>query len=94
VWSIVIRTCPPWEAHGAGVPWPPAAPGLAGPSSSGIGSAVGTGPRPEPLEDAGRAGSLDGLVGPKQHRLGNREPERPGGLEVDHQLGLGGLLDG
>src|SRR2546430_6319419 len=38
--------------------------------------------------------SLDDLVGPDQQRLGNRQAERPGGLEVDDQLELGRLLDG
>src|SRR5438552_8086414 len=37
---------------------------------------------------------LDHLVGPPQDRLRDREPNRLGGLEVDHQLEFGGLLDG
>jgi hypothetical protein len=31
---------------------------------------------------------------PQQHRLGDREAKRLRGLEVDHELKLGGLLDG
>src|SRR2546425_3580029 len=38
--------------------------------------------------------SLDDLVGPDQQRLGNRQAECPGGLEVDDQLKPGGLLHG
>src|SRR2546430_5422158 len=38
--------------------------------------------------------SLDDLLGPDQQRLGNRQAECPGGLEVDDQLELGRLLDG
>src|SRR5437764_11539271 len=37
---------------------------------------------------------LDDLVGPLEQRLRDGEPERFGGLEVDDQLELGGLLDG
>ena len=37
--------------------------------------------------------SLDEFVGPQQQRMRNRQPERFGGLEVDNQLELGGLLD-
>ena len=37
---------------------------------------------------------LDHLVGPQQQRLGNSETERLRRLQVDHQLELGGLLDG
>src|SRR5438094_329825 len=37
---------------------------------------------------------LDDLVGPLEQRLRDGEPERLGGLEVDDQLELGGLLDG
>jgi hypothetical protein len=36
---------------------------------------------------------MDDLVRPQQHGLGDRETERFGGLEIDHQLELGGLLD-
>src|SRR5215831_10285355 len=43
-----------------------------------------------------RAGgtSLDDLIRACQQRRGDREAEHCGGLEVDHQLELGGLLDG
>ena len=37
---------------------------------------------------------LDDLVGPLEQRLRDGEPERLGGLEVDDQLELGGLLHG
>src|SRR5437870_7409968 len=36
--------------------------------------------------------SLDDLIRPPQHRRRDREAERLRGLEVDHQLELGGLL--
>ena len=42
----------------------------------------------------GRPRLLDHLVGPPQHRLRDRQPQRLGGLEIDDQLELGGLLDG
>ncbi len=35
---------------------------------------------------------LDDLVGPPQHRLRDREPERLSGLEIDHEFELGWLL--
>src|SRR5262245_37167414 len=38
--------------------------------------------------------SLDDLVSSGQDRLRDREAERLGGLEIDDQLELGGLLDG
>ena len=38
--------------------------------------------------------SLDHLVRPQQQRRRDRQAERLGGLEVDDQLELGGLLDG
>ena len=38
--------------------------------------------------------SLDHLVRPPQHRRRDRQPERLGGLEVDHQLELRRLFDG
>src|SRR5262245_56961839 len=37
---------------------------------------------------------FDDLVGPPQHRLRNGQPESLGGLQIDHQLKLRGLLDG
>jgi hypothetical protein len=37
---------------------------------------------------------LDDLVRPQQERLRDRQAERLGGLEVDDQLELRGLLDG
>jgi hypothetical protein len=40
------------------------------------------------------AKSLDHFVRPRQHRLRDREAERLGGLEVEHQLELRWLLDG
>src|SRR4030095_12956613 len=39
-------------------------------------------------------GSLDHLIRPLEERLRNRQPERLGRLHVDHELELGGLLDG
>jgi len=36
---------------------------------------------------------FDHLVGAQQERFGDRQPERLGGIEVDHQLKLGRLLD-
>ena len=38
--------------------------------------------------------SLDHLIRPLQQRRRDRQAERFGGLEVDHQLELGGLLTG
>ena len=37
---------------------------------------------------------LDDLIRPRQHRRRDREAERFGGLQVDHELELRGLLDG
>src|SRR5262245_6177971 len=37
---------------------------------------------------------LNDLVRPSQHGLRDRETERLGGLEVEHEVELGGLLDG
>ena len=37
---------------------------------------------------------LDYLVRPQQERLGDGQTQSLGGLEVDHKLELGGLLDG
>jgi hypothetical protein len=39
-------------------------------------------------------GLLDDLVGPPQHRRRDRKAEDFGGLEIDHELELGWLLDG
>src|SRR5215467_5083387 len=36
---------------------------------------------------------LDHVVGADEDRLRDRQPERLGGLEIDHQLELGRLLD-
>jgi hypothetical protein len=36
---------------------------------------------------------LNDLVGPDQQRLRDRQPQRLRGLQVDHELELGGLLD-
>jgi len=36
---------------------------------------------------------FDHLICPPEHRWRNREPEGLGGLQVDHQLELRGLLD-
>src|SRR5262249_13441762 len=41
---------------------------------------------------SGRATSLDHLIRPPQQRRWDREPERLGGLHVDHQLELRRLL--
>jgi hypothetical protein len=38
--------------------------------------------------------SFNHLVGGEKELLGNLEPERLGGLEVDNQLELGRVLDG
>src|SRR6478752_9011301 len=38
--------------------------------------------------------SLDHLIRAQQQRLWDREPERPGGLQIDHQLELRWLLHG
>ena len=38
--------------------------------------------------------SLDEFVGPDENGLGNREPKRLRGLEIDDQVELGGLPDG
>ena len=42
----------------------------------------------------GSVTSLYNLICPEQQRRCDRQPKRLGGLEVDHQLELGGLLDG
>jgi hypothetical protein len=42
----------------------------------------------------GRARLFNDLVRPPQHRLRDRQAERLRGLQVDHELKLGGLLDG
>jgi hypothetical protein len=47
-----------------------------------------------PLFIALRKGLLDHLVGEQQYGLDDGQPERLGGLEVDHQLELGGGLNG
>jgi hypothetical protein len=39
------------------------------------------------------AHSLDHLVGKRKQIVGDREVERPGGLEVDDQFEFGGLQD-
>ncbi len=36
---------------------------------------------------------LDDLICPQQQRWGDREPQRLGGFEVDHQLELARVLD-
>src|SRR5438876_4471746 len=48
------------------------------------------------LRDFGvsRDPSLDDLVRPNENRLRDRQAERLGGLEVDHEFELSGLLDG
>ena len=37
---------------------------------------------------------MDDLIRPDQQRLRNRQAQQLGGLQIDHQLELGGLLDG
>jgi hypothetical protein len=76
----------------------PPTPDFAG---SSLGRAPATSSRAESLGVlAGRcsgfaaSASLDDLVRPRQQRRRDREAERLGGLEVDHELELGGLLDG
>ena len=46
-------------------------------------------------DGGGTAGdpSLDQVIGPLQERRRDRQAEGLGGLEVDHQLELGGLFD-
>ena len=44
--------------------------------------------------DRGEFPLLDPVIRPNEERLGNRQTERLGGLEVDGQLELGVLLDG
>jgi hypothetical protein len=39
-----------------------------------------------------RWSSLNDLIRPQQHRPRDRQPERPGGLQVDDELELRGLL--
>src|SRR3990170_1928946 len=53
-------------------------------------------PRPGQNTAIGLSGgsSFNHLIRPNQQRLGDRQPEGLGGLEVEHQLELGGLLDG
>jgi hypothetical protein len=46
-----------------------------------------------PDSDIGRRRSLDHLVGECEQRRGHFEAKRPCGLEVDHELELGRLLD-
>src|SRR2546426_6694985 len=71
--------------HQSATPFPPAAPRRRAAQP----------PAKTPARRETCAGSsLDDLVGPDQQRLGNRQAERPGGLEVDDQLELGRLLDG
>src|SRR5215471_2294234 len=41
-----------------------------------------------------RPSLLNNLIGPQQQRLRDGEAKRLGGLEIDNQLELGGLLDG
>ena len=36
---------------------------------------------------------LDNLIRPRQHRMGDREPQRLDGFAVDHEVELGWLLD-
>src|SRR5262245_55160432 len=43
---------------------------------------------------ASYAGSLNNLVRPREHRWRDREAEGLRGLEVDHQVELGGLFNG
>src|SRR6267142_5391789 len=49
---------------------------------------------PGPVESRRFVRSLDHLIRPPQQRRRDCQPERLGGLEVDHQLELRGLLDG
>src|SRR6266702_6596907 len=49
---------------------------------------------PVPEMNMRRSLLLDDLIRPSQERLWDRQPERLGRLEVDHQLDLGRLLHG
>ena len=49
---------------------------------------------PEELAALVEHALLDDLVRPQQQCLGNRQPKGFGGLEIDDQLKLRGLLDG
>jgi hypothetical protein len=44
------------------------------------------------MVDRAIVSSFDDLIRPRQHRRGDREPEHLGGLEVDHEIELRGLL--
>src|SRR5262245_51442455 len=56
-----------------------------------IGSGARPGPRAGEMAGAGR--SFDHLIRPRQQRRRDREAEGLGGLDVDDELELGGLLD-
>src|SRR6516225_403530 len=66
---------------------PPASPSAAR-------AASGERSRPKPAGAATRAGSFDDLVDADEDRRWDRQSERLGGLEVDDQFVMGGLLEG
>src|SRR5713101_7586654 len=51
-------------------------------------------PRAHTIAETRPSVSLDDLIRPQQQRLRDRQAERLGGLEVDHELPLRRLLDG
>src|SRR5215510_2406114 len=82
--AVEVPPRAPGERCPAGIPFPLAAPQRRAEQQG-----------PPPPRSRGTCGdlSLDDLVCPRQQRRRDRQPERFGGLEVDDQLELGGLLD-
>src|SRR5688572_9761997 len=75
----------PKREHRLGTSSPPAAPQRSAPRR---------GHQPARSAGSGGGSSLDHLVRPQQQRRRDRQIEGLGGLEIDDQLELGGLLDG